>query len=191
MRYGHAAYVLGVGQARFTPVLTRRDLRLIFKDGNESAFSRTVGALVRDGLLDRITSNAFVNRLSADAERPRVVGLLAQALRPGCPVYASCEMALAQYGTLSQQPFASTFCTTGTAGEYDVFGGLMTIRHTSRPLADIIRRSHWDDDLMALYANPDLALDDLRDVFPAMPFELDMECHEMVLDDMGLIGRAA
>ena len=174
LRQAVQALVLGVG--RECRVLRSADLRALFPGDTTRAFAKGLGHLVEIGLLGRVMRGVYVNN-AAEGAAAAEVGLLVEAMRPGCLSYLSYESVLADCGTLSQQPYWYTVATTGRGGEYVTPAGRILFRHTSRPDREIVHSAVVDRRYKLMVAHPNVALADLRRVYPAMPFDLDMEAH--------------
>ena len=174
LREAVQALVLGVG--RECRVLRSPDLRILFPRDTTRAFAKGLGHLVEVGLLGRVMRGVYVNN-AAESAGARDVGLLVDAMRPGCLSYLSYESVLADCGTLSQQPYWYTVATTGRGGEYVTPAGRVLFRHTSRPDREIALNTVVDPSYELMVAHPNVALADLRRVYPNMPFDLDMEAH--------------
>lgn len=167
--------VLGVG--RECRVLRSADLRTLFPHDTTRAFAKGLGHLVEIGLLGRVMRGVYVNH-AAESAGAGEVGLLVEAMRPGCLSYLSYESVLADCGTLSQQPYWYTVATTGRGGEYVTPAGRILFRHTSRRDREIVHNTVVDRRYELMVAHPNVALADLRRVYPTMPFDLDMEAQQ-------------
>ena len=169
------ALVLGIG--RECRVLRTADLRALFPGDATRAFAKGVGHLVEIGLLGRVMRGVYVNN-AAESAGAAEVGLLVEAMRPGCLSYLSYESVLADCGTLSQQPYWYTVATTGRGGEHVTPAGRILFRHTSRPDHEILGNTVVDRRYELMVAHPNVALADLRRIYPTMPFDLDMQAHQ-------------
>lgn len=182
MTLREAVQVLVLGVGREWRVLRSPDLRILFPGDTTRAFAKGLGHLVDVGLLGRVMRGVYVNN-AAESAGAREVGLLVDAMRPGCLSYLSYESVLADCGTLSQQPYWYTVATTGRGGEYVTPAGRILFRHTSRPDREIALNTVVDPSYEIMVAHPNVALADLRRVYPKMPFDLDMGAHRDAVGD--------
>lgn len=183
-----ALRVIVLGDARDLPVLTTADLRTFFRPTNERSFYSGLRECQASGLLERVGRGVYVNcawRAGPLTNSAAIVGMLATALRPGHLVYESCESALAHTSVLSQQPFWYTLQTTGSAGEYVTRYANLLFRHSSRPRGQILANVQVDASTLLPVAHPRMALEDMRRVYPNMPFELDLELQSEVEREWG------
>ena len=182
-----AVRVLVLGEGRPFHVLQRQDLRLLFPDDTERAFEAGLASLVEIGLLERVARGVYLN-LAAEWPTDLITGLMIDALRPGHLNYLSYESALANAGSLSQQPFWCTVATTGNGGEYRTRYGNLLFRHTNRRRSEIVANTVVDERSGYLVAHPAMALDDLRRAVPALVPSIDQDEHSEIVREWGLHG---
>ena len=178
-----AVRVLVLGEGRPFHVLGRQDLRLLFPDDAQRAFESGLASLVELGLLERVARGVYLNLA---AEPPtNSVGLMVDALRPSHLSYLSYESALADAGSLSQQPLWYTVATTGNGGEFRTRHGNIRFRHTNRQRSEIVANTVVDGRNGYLVAHPAMALDDLRRAEPGVVPSIDEGVHEQVVEEWG------
>lgn len=182
MTLADAVRQLVLGEGRDCGVLTRNDLMLFFPNDTPRSFAAGLAMLVEVGLLKRVSRSVYVNAASRQGPAAASDALIA-ALRPGHLNYVSYESALADVGSLSQQPFCRTLATTGRTGVHDTPFGRYVFRHTNRSRAEIVANTVPDGGV--LVAHPDLALADLRRAVPALVPSIDMEDHAEISAEWG------
>lgn len=184
MNLSEAVRVLVLGDGRRFPVLPRETLHMLFPNDSDRAIASGLTMLLGVGLLERIARGVYLNR-AAPGTTERCMGWMIEALRPGHLNYLSYESALANAGSLSQQPYWYTLATTGNTGEYSTRYGNIAFRHTNRRRAEIYPNTVVDEQGGYLVAHPTLALDDLRRAKPALVASVDKIAHEEVVGEWG------
>lgn len=180
MTLREAVEVLVLGNGRNFPVLSTQGLHTLFHEDDDSAFNRGLSRLVEIGLLERVARGVYLNR-AAPPMGLQGLGTVANHLRAGHLTYLSYESALGEFGSISQVPLVSIVATTGNSGVYQTRYGDIEFTHTSRPDAEIVRNTEFDERLNLLVASPELAYDDLRRVRPGNLNLVDGETHAEVL----------
>ncbi len=184
MTLPEAVRVLVLGDGRDIPVLRRETLHILFPDDSNRALSAGISMLLEIGLLERIARGVYHNR-AAVGNTERFIGLAVEGLRPGHMNYLSYESALANAGSLSQQPYWYTFATTGNPGEYSTRWGNLSFRHTNRSRREIVAKTVVDEHGGYAVAHPTLALEDLRRANPALVPSIDEDDHEEIVAEWG------
>lgn len=156
-----AVQTLVLGAGRAFPLLDTRSLRTLFPEDDDDAFHAGLRRLVGIGLLERIARGTYLNR-AAPHLGAAGVGAVAQHLRPDHLVYLSGESVLAEVGSISQVPMRAIIATTGTRGTYSTPYGDIEFTHTSRSVAEILRRTTYDERWGMRVAEPRLAYEDLQ-----------------------------
>jgi len=142
-------------------VFTMRQLRKLFPQDSDRAFSAGLKRLSDSGILTRATKGVYVYELAANKGR-HVLEHIAKAMRGGEYSYISMESALSEYGRISQVPIDRlTVMTTGRKGEYKTPYGIIEFTHTSRPVREIVQRMVEKDRPLRI-AKEDAAVSDLR-----------------------------
>ena len=189
MTLREAVEVLVLGAGREFPVLDTQGLRVLFASDNAAAFNMGVRRLVDIGLLERVGRGVYLNKGAPPMGR-RGPGAVARHLRPNHLSYLSCESALAEFGSISQVPMTFIVATTGRGGEYSTPCGDIAFTHTSRPDAEIVGNTAYDDRIDLRVASPELAYDDLRRVRPSSLHLVDAEIHAEVIDEWRNLAHA-
>lgn len=184
MNLPEAVRVLVLGDGGQFPVLRRETLHMLFPADSDRALSAGLTMLLEIGLLERIARGVYVNR-AAPGTTERFMGWAIEALRPGHLNYLSYESALANAGSLSQQPYWYTLATTGNPGEYATRYGNIAFRHTNRRRGEIVANTVVDEQGGYMVAHPTMALEDLRRAKPALVASVDEIAHEEVVAEWG------
>lgn len=120
-------------------IFTRQHLARLFPDDEPRAFAESLGRLVRDGLLQRLSRGLYVNPY-ARFVHATLLEQVATFMRRGCYSYVSLESALSEFGAISQAPVDRlTVMTTGRRGTYRTPFGVIEFTHTKRSRDDILR----------------------------------------------------
>ena len=144
-------------------VFTLRDLRNLFAHRSDKTLSESLRRMVRQGVLERVANEVFVNPLSGRS-RAGLFERIACAIRCGEYNYISLESALSEWGVISQVPQAYlTVMTTGRKGTFRTSYGVIEFTHTKRSPADIARNTIERDRPLQIATAP-AALRDLRRV---------------------------
>ena len=176
-----AVQTLVLGAGRAFPLLDTHGLRTLFPDDDDHAFHAGLRRLSHIGLLERIARGLYLNR-AAPHLGTAGIGAVAQHLRPNDLVYLSGESALAEVGSISQVPMRAVVATTGTRGTYSTPYGDLEFTHTSRSVAEILRRTTYDERWGMRFAEPRLAHEDLRRLRRNLRL-VDAEVHAEVLGE--------
>lgn len=144
-------------------VFTRGDLAKLFPDESDKTLEKSLGRMVKSGLLVRASKGIYVNP-DARSRSSRIIEDIVLALRRGCYSYVSLESALSEYGLISQIPMRLTVMTTGPGGTYHTAYGTIELTHTQRSVSDILDRSIKDPSRPLRFARKHAAVQDLMRV---------------------------
>ena len=183
MRTADAVKTIGKLDRQGQAVFTTADLRSIFPERSEKAFTAGLSRLVAQGVLQRAARGVYPNPHSQN--RLYRLQRIVLALRPGETSYVSLATALAAYSLMSQQTMGNiTVMTTGRKGRFATPWGGIFLTHTSRSPAEIEDLT-VDRRQPLRWARPRTALEDLRRT--RNHWELvDLDVLEEVEEQMGL-----
>lgn len=144
-------------------VFTVGDLAKLFPGDRRRTLLAALGRLVEEGVLARACRGIYVVVLTGEPGSD-VIESIAVALRRGHYSYTSLELALSEYGVISQIPVDRlTAMTTGRSGVYTTPWGTIEFTHTKRSVADILANTRPVGRPLRL-ATPQAAWRDLKRV---------------------------
>ena len=180
MTLRQAIEVLVRGDGYHMPIIDTQGLRTLFHADNDAAFNGGLRRLVECGLIERISRGVYINHGAGRMGREGIAPVVSH-LRPGHISYLSYEFALSDVGAIGQIPLVYTLATTGPNGRLESPYGEVDFTHTSRSMAEIVRRTVFDDRFNLLFAPPDMALEDLRRSRPEAMHLVDLGDHAEIL----------
>ena len=163
MRALEAERTLAEWDCRSRRIFTKSDLRRLFPDDKDKAFSEGLRRLVTAGVVTRPAKGVYLNARSRQP-RTHLLEEIAVCLRRGEYNYISLESALSEHGAISQIPVDRiTVMTTGRKGEFRTPYGTIEFTHTDRKPSDILDSSEEVGRPLRL-ASPESAFRDLKRV---------------------------
>ncbi|WP_433654669.1 type IV toxin-antitoxin system AbiEi family antitoxin [Klebsiella variicola] len=138
------------------------DLKNMFPEESERSIKASIRRLIDAGILIRAAQSVYVNNRSA--KDSYILEHISRFIRRGEYNYISLELALSQYGIISQIPVDRlTVITTGRKGEFRTPWGVIEMTHTDRNVSDILRGTTQTAGPLRM-ALPETALRDIRRV---------------------------
>jgi hypothetical protein len=122
-------------------VFSKHELTKLFPDDNTKALVMTLNRHTQDGFISRTCRSVYINK-EANSFDPFTLERITIVLRGGYYNYVSLELALSEYGAISQiLTDRLTIMTTGRKGIFQTPYGILGFTHTGRSVENILQNT--------------------------------------------------